>query len=121
MHITEMSYEGVFVLDLGGRLDAAIAPTLADRLTASQRPAPRDVLLDLEHVTYIASASVRVLVTHVRTIRSAGRRMVLTDVPELVFEVFEINGLNQEFLFAMTRDEGLELLLSPDEPFGTGF
>ncbi|MEO1103088.1 MAG: STAS domain-containing protein [Pseudomonadota bacterium] len=110
MEFGESEFDGVLVLNLTGRLNAAAAAALDARLAASQAGGARDVLIDMKHVVYMGHSGFRVLIGHSRAIKAAGRKLVLACVPTLVFDVFALNGANAEVMFAGDHDDALAVL-----------
>ena len=73
---------------LEGRLDTTTAPELDSFLNASYDDI-KSLAIDCEKLTYISSAGLRVLLTAHKKLKGS---MKLTNVCELVMEVFELTG-----------------------------
>ena len=75
---------------LEGRLDTMTAPDLEAELNASLKDA-ETLTLDFSKLEYISSAGLRVLLSAHKTMSAKGG-MKVTNVNEIVCEVFEVTG-----------------------------
>ena len=88
MKIDFTKNNGVLKVALEGRLDTTTAPELESFLTAHYADVDA-LVLNCEKLAYISSAGLRVLLTCQKKMKGAMR---LTNVCELVMEVFEMTG-----------------------------
>ena len=72
------------------RLDTATAPRLKEELTPHLEGI-QDVLMDFEHVEYISSAGLRVLLSAQKMMNKQGSMIILNTRPEIM-DIFEITG-----------------------------
>lgn len=79
-------------LSLSGRLDTGTAPTL-ERELSELLPTVDALTLDLEHLEYISSAGLRVILKVQKALANKGG-LTVTHVPEAVQEVFDITGFS---------------------------
>lgn len=77
-------------LALTGRLDTITAPELEAALSASLDGVSA-LTLDMEHLDYLSSAGLRVLLSAHKRMSKQGS-MVLCHVNETILEVFEVTG-----------------------------
>lgn len=77
---------------LEGRLDTTTAPELEAELKTSL-PAAEKLTMDLAKLEYISSAGLRVLLSAHKTMSAKGG-MTVTNVNEIVSEVFEVTGFS---------------------------
>jgi anti-anti-sigma factor len=90
--------EGVSVVELTGEIDLSTAPRLRAELQAVIfTSAPKELVLDLEGVSFIDSSGVRVLIEAQRSQRDRDASLILENVPESARLVLEVSGLTQEF------------------------
>ena len=75
-------------IELVGRLDTTTAPAL-DKTINEDIGDTKNLILDLKGLEYISSAGLRVLLSAQKRMKNA---MKLTNVCELVMEVFEMTG-----------------------------
>ena len=78
------------VIALTGRLDTTTAPTL-DKTIQEDIGDTKNLVLDLKKLEYISSAGLRVILAAQKKMQNIGT-MKLTNVCELVMEVFEMTG-----------------------------
>jgi anti-sigma B factor antagonist len=88
MNINFNKNEGVLNVSLEGRLDTTTAPKLDDFLNENLMGA-NTMVIDCENLVYVSSAGLRVLLSAHKRMKGA---MKLTNVQELVMEVFEMTG-----------------------------
>ncbi|MCR4885953.1 MAG: STAS domain-containing protein [Clostridiales bacterium] len=90
MTISKTLNGSALTLALEGRLDTMTAPELEKELNASLNAAD-SLTLDFEKLEYISSAGLRVLLTAHKVMSGKGG-MKITNVNEIVSEVFEVTG-----------------------------
>ena len=90
MKITKKLNGSAMEIALEGRLDTMTAPELETELKGSMDSA-ESLVLDLSKLEYISSAGLRVLLSAHKTMSGKGG-MKVTNVNEIVREVFEVTG-----------------------------
>ena len=90
MNITKTIDGATLTLCIEGRLDTTTAPDLETLLNASLDNVS-ELVLDFEHLDYLSSAGLRVLLSAQKRMNKQGS-MKLLHVNETVKEVFEITG-----------------------------
>ena len=90
MTINKSQNGSTLVIALEGRLDTMTAPELEAELNASLKDAEA-LEMDFTKLEYISSAGLRVLLSAHKTM-SAKEGMTVTNVNEIVAEVFEVTG-----------------------------
>ena len=93
MTITKNQNGNELVIALEGRLDTMTAPELEAELRQSLDGA-ESLTLDFSKLDYISSAGLRVLLS-AHKIMSAKGGMKVTNVNEIVSEVFEVTGFTE--------------------------
>ena len=78
-----------------GRVDGANARQFQDALEAAIEPSDRTMVLDLEHLSYISSAGLRVILLMARTLRAKDASFSVCSPTESIREIFEISGFSQ--------------------------
>ena len=78
-------------LALEGRLDTMTAPSLEAELNEDLKEA-ETLTLDFSKLEYISSAGLRVLLSAHKVMSAKGGGMKVTNVNEIVREVFEVTG-----------------------------
>ena len=92
MTITKNQDGSKLTVKLEGRLDTMTAPELEKSLADSLNGIT-DLTFDMEGLEYISSAGLRVLLATQKTMNKQGE-MKVTNVQEMVMEVFEVTGFN---------------------------
>jgi anti-sigma B factor antagonist len=87
----------VAVIEVGGELDAATAPRLAELLIPRLASTLRNVVLDLSAVTFLGVAGLSVLIHAHHQGRAHGCRLRLLTGPHCVNRALHIAGLDDEF------------------------
>ena len=88
MKINFNKNDDILNVALEGRLDTTTAPELESFLREQYKDAGA-IVIDCEKLTYVSSAGLRVLLVAQKKTKGA---MKLTNVCELVMEVFEMTG-----------------------------
>jgi anti-sigma B factor antagonist len=91
------SHDDVSVLALSGRLDAYIAPRVAEWLEAAAQARPANVVVDLQNVTFIDSTGLAILVQGMRRCRQQAGELFLCALQQPVRVIFEVTRLDQAF------------------------
>ena len=74
-----------------GRVDTVTAPELDSRIRA-EADGITALILDLEHVEYVSSSGLRVILTWNQEMEGRGGSMKLLHVNDYIKEVFELTG-----------------------------
>ena len=88
MKINFSNVNGILNIELEGRLDTVTAPELESFIAENYNGAD-SIVINCEKLSYISSAGLRVLLA---TQKKTKGNMKLTNVCELVMEVFEMTG-----------------------------
>jgi anti-sigma B factor antagonist len=88
--------DGAVVITLAGELDVTGAPSLREHLVEAMR-SDDQVVCDLEHLTYMDSTGISVLLAARKRLKATGRDLVLTGLSERVHKVLEITGVVSYF------------------------
>ena len=88
MKINSNSNNGILNIELEGRLDTTTAPEL-DSFIADNYNSTGSIVINCKKLAYISSAGLRVLLSAQKKTKG---NMKLTNVCELVMEVFEMTG-----------------------------
>ena len=88
MKINFNNNNGILNIELEGRLDTTTAPEL-EQFIADNYNSTGSIVINCEKLVYVSSAGLRVLLS---TQKKSKGNMKLTNVCELVMEVFEMTG-----------------------------
>jgi anti-sigma B factor antagonist len=107
MEIVTDKQDGKNILQVSGRLDANTSPELEKKLLSMLDDGEKDYIADLAGLEYISSVGLRVLLMAAKKAKSAGGKVVLSNLNEHVHEVFEIAGFTAIFPIFASLDEAL--------------
>ena len=83
-----------WILFISGELDFASAPLLQAQLLEAAQADVSEVVVDLEHVTYIDSSGLGVLVSAHKRQATRGGELIIRSSPSRILKLFEITGLS---------------------------
>lgn len=109
MEITRETIDGTTVMSPQGRVDTNSARAVEEALLPLF-DAGAPVLVDLESMSYISSAGLRVLLLAARRSKASGLPLALCNMSKPVEEVFAISGFAKLFRIHATRAEALAAL-----------
>jgi len=107
MDIHDEHSSGVTVVVPRGRLDAASAPLMEQRLIALVDAGHHRLVLDLTGVTYTSSVGVRVLLLIAKRLARVGGRLVLCALSQPVRTVLEHAGFGSIIPMHPDRESGV--------------
>ena len=113
MEIKLEQINGVDVAVLIGEINGHTAPTVQEKLLPMV-PADCRVLLDMRQVTYMSSAGLRILLLLYRQISAHEGQVVLTGLPEKIWDTMAITGFLNFFEAHPSFEEGM-MALNDDE------
>jgi anti-sigma B factor antagonist len=85
----------IWVLRARGELDLATVPKLAHAIDAAIDGGARDVMLDLDEVTFMDSSGIREIVRGRKQLEAQGGRLTVDGASGAVQQVLEVSGLLQ--------------------------
>lgn len=103
-----LPYADLRVVPLSGRIDAATAPSLRDRVREAVASGARHVVIDLSDVTFLSSSGLRILLLMARELRRQNADLRLCAARPQVAEVFRLTGFDQIFELFQTREAAVE-------------
>jgi len=94
MHFVEQKHDDVWVLSIKGKLvDTPETDKLYAKVKAIIENEVKKIVIDLQHVSWIASVGIGVLLRCYTTIRNSGGDLRLTGLSEKVQNLFSITKL----------------------------
>ncbi len=96
------------VVTLTGRIDAAAAPTVRDRVREAVAAGARHVVIDLADVSFLSSSGLRILLLLARELRRQNCDVRLCAARPHVAEVFRLTGFDQIFELYPSREAAVE-------------
>ena len=91
MEIFKMSEGKTMIIKVSGRVDTTTAPEL-EKTIKNSIEGETELILDFENLDYISSAGLRVVLAAQKSMNQQGGKMKVTNVNEIVAEVFDITG-----------------------------
>jgi anti-anti-sigma factor len=85
--------EGPVFVKPCGELDISTAPVLRERLEPLRKAIAADVLMDLDHLTFLDSSGISLIVTVCKRVRANGGSFSVTCSVPQIRRVLEIAGL----------------------------
>jgi anti-sigma B factor antagonist len=85
------------VLPLEGELDLHVSPAVVASLNMMIEKKPKQLVVDLSHVTYIDSAGLAAFIQGMQKVEAYGGKFALAGLQETVRSIFEISRLDQVF------------------------
>jgi anti-sigma B factor antagonist len=111
MELSETKHDCIVILTLKGRLDANTAKLLeASLLDLINNRNEHLLVVDFQHVNYISSAGLRVLLMAAKILKSQNGKMVLTALKEHLKEIFEITGFHGIFPICDNQEGAITIL-----------
>ena len=103
---------GVEILRLSGRLDGETYLAAQPIMLEALGRAATGIIINLESLTFISSAGLRVMIVVGKQALSDGKRVALVSVPPAIYKIFKIACLDKVFHFYENEGEAL-LQLEP--------
>ena len=91
--------DGKIYATLAGELDTAAAAETEAALQPLLNSEGRDIIIDCTDLEYIASSGLRILLSIIKSAKSAGSRIVLKNVNDVIRDVLELTGFVKLFDF----------------------
>lgn len=107
MEIDQVKKNNSDVITLSGRLDANTASTLDNVFASIVNNANTKIIVNCEHLDYISSAGLRVLLTAAKELKKHQGKIAICCLNPNVKQVFEISGFTSIFPILNTEEEAL--------------
>lgn len=85
------------IVQVEGRIDAASAPLLLERIETVLDTHPDHLIIDLGAASYVSSSGMRVLLIAHRRQQALGGTLALVNTPDKILRVLHIAGFDQVF------------------------
>lgn len=93
LEINRTELDGRSIILLAGEIDAYTVTGLKDMLKSVLETEGKDVIVDMEQVTYLDSTGLGVFISALKTAKEHGRKFELINIQERVYRLFQITGL----------------------------
>ena len=88
-----------WVVQLHGEIDIYNAPELKKELERAIEIHPADMHVDCEHLAYIDSTGLGVLVSALKKLKEHGHQIIISGLKPHIYKIFELTDLNRLFVF----------------------
>ena len=105
--VVNVTGDGVMVVAIEGRVDGASAQRFERVLEAVADAGKKGLVLDLEKLSYISSAALRVLLVLTKAQARKGGTLTVCSVPESLRKIFQVSGFDQIIPVHDTQAEAL--------------
>ena len=112
MEIQQERIGNTLILMLEGRVDGTNGRDFQAALEAAIEGSETAVILDLEQLSYIASAGLRVILLMAKTLRNQNAEFAVFSLSESIREIFAISGFDKIVNIHNSKDEALAALSS---------
>lgn len=102
--------QGTLIIEAAERVDSTNAQRFLEDLDAAIEPTDQVVILDMEKLTYISSAGLRVVLQTAKTLQRQNSGFALCALSGTVREVFEISGFDQVIAIHPSQDAAIAAL-----------
>jgi anti-sigma B factor antagonist len=110
MTMREASEGNVPVLDLAGRFDAHVAPSVNQWIDQATVMEPARVIVDLSNVNFIDSIALATLVRAMKRCRQHKGDLYLCGLQQSVRIIFELTRLDKAFTLFADRNQALQAI-----------
>ena len=105
MEISTEKEGEILVAKPEGRIDSTTARAFQEALETAIKDGNDGLILDLEEVSYISSAGLRVILIIAKTLQKDNRKLAVCALVESIVEVFKISGFDKIIPIYSTKAE----------------
>ena len=110
MDIKTERADGALIAKAEGRIDGVNARDFEEAMKAAISSEDSVVVIDLENLSYISSAGLRVILLIAKTLRKRNAELMLCSLSDPIREVFEISGFDKIIPVHQSREQALSTL-----------
>jgi anti-sigma B factor antagonist len=109
MDLAVNKFDHYDLITISGRIDSYTAPNIEKALKSLISGSPRNIVVNMENVTYISSSGILVFVnTQKFLIKKNQGRIIFSGTSDLVFSAFSLAGFNILFDFYSNTASAVE-------------
>ena len=108
MDISTERQGSTLIANVGDRIDGTEARNFQETLTGVIDEDVKALILDLEELSYISSAGLRVILLTARVLQRQGGKLAICSLSDPIREVFEISGFDKIIPVHSSREEAAE-------------
>ena len=102
--------EEILTGKLAGRIDTTNSDELQNTLNAEIPAEEQALILDFEHVSYISSSGLRVVLRIAKKFNEPGKRFAICSLTKPVHEVITMSGFDQLVSIAESQAEAISVI-----------
>jgi len=110
MEIDHREENGILIIAINGRLDAASAPVAEGEINKALEGEQNRLLFDLSALEYLSSGGLRVILSAAKEIRRREGKVALAALTQYVYEIFEVSGFTAMLPIKDSVEDGLKEL-----------
>ena len=110
MAVNSDRQDGTLIARADGRIDGANAREFQVALEGAIDPSDSSVILDLENLSYISSAGLRVILMTAKTLQRQKAKFAICSLSPSIKEVFQISGFDRIIPIHSSVDDALASL-----------
>ena len=110
MEIDHKVENGILIIVISGRLDAAAAAIAEGEINKALEGEQNRLLFDLSALEYLSSGGLRVILSAAKEIRKREGKVALAALTQYVYEIFEVSGFSAMLPIKDSVEEGLKAL-----------
>lgn len=110
MKIDYKMENGILIIAIQGRLDAATSPSADETIKKTMEEDQNRLLFDLSDLEYLSSGGLRVILSAAKEIKRRNGKVALCCLNQYVDEIFEVSGFKAMIPVKDTKEAGLEAL-----------
>lgn len=108
MEIDHRVENGILIVTISGRLDAATSPVAEETIKKTMEGEENLLLFDLSSLEYLSSGGLRVILSTAKEIKRREGKVALCCLNPYVNEIFEVSGFASMIPIKDTVEEGLK-------------
>ena len=105
MDISTERQGSTLIANVGDRIDGTEARNFQETLTGVIDEDVKALILDLEELSYISSAGLRVILLTARVLQRQGGKLAICSLSDPIREVFEISGFDKIIPVHASRED----------------
>jgi anti-anti-sigma factor len=114
LEVNVRHHSGVAIIDLRGEIDGAAEDAMQAAYASAEQRDPTAILLNFEHVTYINSKGIAVIVLLLAQAQESGQRLLACSLTDHFQEIFQITRLSDYIGICPNESAALDKVLALD-------
>jgi len=107
LDVTTRSIEGITIVDVSGRMDAATSRDVETTLNSLIDGGSRKIVFNGQQLSYISSSGLRVILASLKRLRQDGGELALASLQAAPLEVIKMTGFDRIFTICETPEQAV--------------